>query len=57
MVLLEASNYLGGRVKQAKPFKGFAPIDVGGEFLHGSDSIINRIAKENGWPVQAVRRF
>lgn len=44
-------------MKQAKPFKGFAPIDVGGEFLHGSDSIINRIAKENGWPVQAVRRF
>ena len=44
VVLLEAANYLGGRVKQVQPFKGFAPIDLGGEFIHGSDSIINRIA-------------
>ena len=55
VVLLEAANYLGGRVKQVQPFKGFAPIDLGGEFIHGSDSIINRIAKENGWLVQPVR--
>ena len=57
VVLLEASDYLGGRVKQVKPFKGFAPIDLGGEFIHGSDSIINRIAKENGWLVQPVSRY
>ena len=47
---------LGGRVKQVQPFKGFAPIDLGGEFIHGSDSIINRTAKENDWVVQPVRR-
>ncbi|XP_015758903.1 PREDICTED: polyamine oxidase 3-like [Acropora digitifera] len=52
VVLLEASDYFGGRVKQVTPFKGFAPIDLGGEFIHGSDSIINRLAKENGWPVK-----
>ena len=56
VVLLEAANYLGGRVKQVQPFKGFAPVDLGGEFIHGSDSIINRIAKENGWLVLPVRR-
>jgi len=52
VVLFEAADYLGGRVKQVQPFKGFAPIDLGGEFIHGSDSIINRTAKENGWVVQ-----
>ena len=55
VVLLEAADYFGGRVKQAHPFKGFAPVDLGGEFIHGSDSIINRTAKENGWPVLPVR--
>ena len=56
VVLLEASDYLGGRVKQVKAFEGFAPIDLGGEFIHGSDSIIHRIAEENGWLVQPVSR-
>ena len=55
VMLLEASDYFGGRVKQVTPFKGFAPIDLGGEFIHGSDSVINRLAKENGWPVKPVR--
>lgn len=41
-------------MKQVQPFKGFAPIDLGGEFIHGSDSIINKTAKENGWVVQPV---
>ena len=53
---MEAADYFGGRVKQAQPFKGFASIDLGGEFIHGSDSIITRIAGENGWPVLPVRR-
>ena len=56
VVLLEAADYFGGRVKQAHPFKGFAPVDLGGEFIHGSDSVTNRIAKENSWPVLPVRR-
>ena len=42
-------------MKQVQPFERFAPIDLGGEFIHGSDSIITRTAKENGWVVQQVR--
>ena len=57
VVLLEASNYFGGRVKQVKAFEGFAPIDLGGEFIHGSHNIINRIAEKNGWLVQPVSRY
>ena len=56
-VLLEAADYFGGRVKQAQPFKGFAPVDLGGEVIHGSDTIINRIAGENDWPLEPVRRL
>ena len=56
VVLVEAADYFGGRVKQAQPFNGFAAVDLGGEFIHGSDSIITRIAGENGWPVLPVRR-
>ncbi|PFX12821.1 Polyamine oxidase 3, partial [Stylophora pistillata] len=51
VVLLEASNYLGGRVKQAQPFEGFAPIDLGGEFIHGSNTVVNKIARDNDWVV------
>ena len=59
VVLLEAPDYFGGRVKQVQPFKGFAPVDLGGEFIHGSDTIINRIAGENDWPLapRPVRRL
>ena len=57
VVLLEAPDYFGGRVKQIQPFKGFAPVDLGGEFIHVSDSIINRIARENDWPLEPVRRL
>ena len=48
---------IGGRVKQAQPFDGFPPIDLGGEFIHGSDSIINKLAEENNWRVTPVSYF
>ena len=57
VVLLEAPDYFGGRVKQVQPFKGFASVDLGGEFIHVSDTIINRIAGENDWPLEPVRRL
>jgi len=51
VVLLEAANYLGGRVKQAQPFKGFGAFDLGGEFIHGSNTVVNKIVLDNGWKV------
>ena len=48
---------LGGRVKQVQAFDGFPPIDLGGEFIHGSDCNVIRTAEENGWVVEPVRRF
>ncbi|XP_020618764.1 uncharacterized protein LOC110056595 [Orbicella faveolata] len=57
VVLLEAANYLGGRVKQVQPFKGFPPVDLGGEFIHGSNTVVNKIAHDNGWVVLPVSQF
>ena len=48
---------LGGRVKQIQPFKGFPPIDLGGEFIHGSNTVVNKIAHDNGWVVLPVSYF
>ena len=36
-------------MKQVQPFEGFAPIDLGGEFIHGSNTVVNKIACDNGW--------
>ena len=48
---------LGGRVKQVQPFKGFPPFDLGGEFIHGSNTVVNKIAHDNGWLVLPVSQF
>ena len=45
---------VGGRVKQVQPFKGFPPIDLGGEFIHGSNTVVNKFAHDNGWVVLPV---
>ena len=44
-------------MKQVQPFKGFPPIDLGGEFIHGSNTVVNKIARENGWVVLPVSQI
>ena len=41
-------------MKQVQPFDGFPPVDLGGEFVHGSNSILNKLAKENCWRIKPV---
>ena len=48
VLILEASDYVGGRVKQVETFVAGIPIDVGAEFLHGSNTMLARNAVENG---------
>ncbi|KXJ11034.1 Amine oxidase [flavin-containing] B [Exaiptasia diaphana] len=50
--LLEASDYFGGRLKQVEVFPGFPPIDLGGDFIHGSTNVTHQLAEENGWKVK-----
>ena len=39
---------IGDRVKQAQPFNNFGPFDLGGEFIHGSNTLVNKLALDNG---------
>ena len=41
-------------MKQVQPFKGFGSFDVGGEFIHGFNTVVNKIAFDNGWQVLPV---
>jgi len=56
-ILMTPVLTLGGRVKQVQPFKGFPPFDLGGEFIHGSNTVVNKIAHDNGWVVLPVSQF
>jgi len=49
-VVVEANDWVGGRIK---PLSGFVPwktLDLGAEFIHGRNTIINTIVNENGFP-------
>lgn len=50
--ILEAADYLGGRIKQDSTFLPGRKIEIGGEVLHGGNkqtNIIMKMAEENGW--------
>lgn len=54
ILLLEAQDYIGGRVRQMTNFIRGVKIDVGAEFLHGSNTLLTRFAKEQGEPVSEI---
>ena len=41
-------------MRQVQPFKGFGAFDLGGELIHGSNTVVNKIAFDNGWQVLPV---
>ena len=44
-------------MKQICPFKGFSYVDVGGEFIHGENTLIKNLADTKGWGYEKVSRF
>eukprot|EP00794_Sanderia_malayensis_P020098 gene20098-22068_t len=54
ITLVEASDYLGGRVKQIHPFRGCPLVDVGGEFIHGDKTHALKLAKKHGWQYEQL---
>lgn len=53
MLILEAQDYVGGRVKQMGDFIRGVQIDVGAEFIHGNgDTPLNNLAKELKEPLR-----
>lgn len=52
--MLEAQDYVGGRIRQNTDFIKGINIDVGAEFLHGATTPLTRFAKENDEPLQEI---
>ena len=53
ILILEAQDYVGGRVRQMSEFIKGVPIDVGAEFIHGNGNTpLNRLARELNEPLR-----
>ncbi len=46
IIIVDAQDYVGGRIKQDESFIKGVKIDLGAEILHGSDTLLNEFAKE-----------
>ncbi len=46
IVIVDAQDYVGGRIKQDENFIKGVKIDLGAEILHGSDTLLNEFAKQ-----------
>ncbi|XP_065184847.1 lysine-specific histone demethylase 2-like isoform X2 [Sycon ciliatum] len=53
VTIVEASSYVGGRVRVDHQWSDIGPIDMGGEFIHGENSILMTMAKEHDWETLA----
>jgi monoamine oxidase len=53
VLVLEAADYIGGRVKQDTSFVGY-PIDLGGEIVHGRGTLLYNICVQNGWKLERI---
>ena len=52
VVILESSNVIGGRIQQIE--KHGRKYDIGGEFIHGGNTLLKRLVDENKWPFENV---
>ena len=54
VLVLEANDYIGGRVRQMSDFVKGVHVDVGAEFLHGNNTLLTEFAKENNQPIDEI---
>jgi cytochrome b involved in lipid metabolism len=54
ILVLEAQSYIGGRVRQVSDFVKGVHIDVGAEFLHGTNTLLTKFAEENNQPISEI---
>ena len=54
VLVLEAQDYFGGRVRQVSDFIPGVHIDVGAEFIHGSHSLLTKFAEEHEVPITRI---
>lgn len=54
ILLLEANDYVGGRVKQSLTFVEGVPVDLGAEILHGGNTLLAEYAKTIGEEIEQI---
>lgn len=54
VLVLEAQDYVGGRVRQMTDFIKGIKVDVGAEFLHGNNTMLTKFAEEQKEPVHEI---
>lgn len=54
ILVLEAQDYVGGRVRQMGDFIQGVKIDMGAEFLHGSNTLLTKFARETKQPLREI---
>eukprot|EP01034_Spumella_vulgaris_P040179 gene40179-49693_t len=54
ILVLEAQDYVGGRVKQVTEFIKGTKIEVGAEFLHGNKTELTKFAHEQDEPLREI---
>ena len=52
ILLIEAQDYIGGRIKQTTDFVTGCKIDLGAEFIHGDNSMLNDFAARTNQPLE-----
>eukprot|EP01034_Spumella_vulgaris_P040797 gene40797-50485_t len=54
ILILEAQDYVGGRVKQVTEFIKGTKIEVGAEFLHGNNTELTKFARAHNEPLREI---
>jgi cytochrome b involved in lipid metabolism len=54
ILILEAQDYIGGRVKQMTEFIQGTKIEVGAEFLHGNNTELTKFARQEKEPLREI---
>ena len=54
VLVLEAQDYVGGRVKQMKEFIRGTKVEVGAEFLHGNGTELTKFARKYNQPLREI---
>lgn len=52
IVILDAQDYIGGRIKQDENFVPGCKIDLGAEFIHGGNTKLNEFARVEDEPLE-----
>ena len=54
ILLLEAQDYVGGRVRQSTDFVKSVKVELGAEILHGKNTALTHFAEKVGQPIDQI---